>query len=396
MAAPRRTARAVATLAVLAALAAGAAVPARAAPPAVTAAGAVLWDPADQRVLYGKEETVGRPMASTTKIMTTLLALEAGAADDELVVSPAAARQGGASLGLSAGQRLPARSVLAGLILRSGNDASQAIAEHVAGTEAAFVERMNARASALGLDATRFVNASGLTDDPNHQASPMDLARLAQVAMARPDFAAWAGAARLTVPGLAPMENRNELIGTYPGATGVKTGYTNLSRYSLVASATRGARTLYAVVLGSEENFADARRLLDHGFEDFVRAEPLRPAMRAGVYRWADAAVDLVADEVLGATVPADTPAVTWRAALHPTRPRPVASGDVLGEAQLLVDGAVRARTALRAAGAVPAPGDDGSPSARAGAAVQETLRAFARLHVAERAVAGLPAAPAD
>lgn len=358
--------------------------PAAAAPPELSAAGAVLWDPADQRVLFGKEESVGRPMASTTKIMTTLLALEDGAMDEELTVSPAAASQTGASLGLTAGQRLPVRSVLAGLMLRSGNDGSQAIAEHVAGSESAFVARMNARAGELGLTATHFVNASGLTDDPRHHASPLDLVHLAETAMQNPDFARWAGARRLSVPGLPPMENRNELIGTYPGATGVKTGFTALSRYSLVASATRGGRTLYGVVLGSEHNFADAARLLDHGFTDFRRAEPLSPGDRALTYRWADAVVGLVVDEPLGATVPTDAHA-TWRATLQPARARPVVAGDALGQAHLVVDGEVQRTVELRAATDAPPPADTPS-AARAGAAVQETLRAFARLHEVARA----------
>lgn len=362
-----------------------AAAPVAAAPPELSATGAVLWDPADQRVLYGHHETVGRPMASTTKIMTTLLALEAGAADETLTVSPGAASQTGASLGLVAGQRLPVRSVLAGLMLRSGNDASQAVAEHVAGSEAAFVERMNSRAAELDLTATHFLNASGLTDDLGHHASPLDLARLAEVAMADPDFAGWAGSRQLTVPGLPPMENRNELIGRYPGATGVKTGFTTLSGLSLVASASRAGRTLYAVVLGSEDNFGDGRALLDHGFDDFRRAQPLSPGDTATVYRWADDEVGLVADGALGVTVPVDGSVVTWRTAVDPARSRPVRAGAVLGEAHLLLDGDVVRTVPLRAANDV---GDaEAAPAAiRAGAAVQEALRAFVRLRETDRA----------
>lgn len=361
------------------------AAPAGAAPPELSAVGAVLWDPADQRVLYGHHEAVGRPMASTTKIMTTLLALEAGAVDETLTVSPGAAGQTGASLGLVAGQRLPMRSVLGGLMLRSGNDASQAVAEHVAGTEAAFVERMNARATELDLTATRFLNASGLTDDLGHHASPLDLARLAEVAMGNPEFAGWAGSRRLTVPGLPPMENRNELIGRYPGATGVKTGFTTLSGLSLVASATRAGRTLYAVVLGSEDNFRDGGALLDHGFDDFRRAQPLSSGDTATVFRWADDAVGLVADGALGVTVPVEGVVVTWRTSVEPARSRPVHAGAVLGEAHLLLDGDVVRTVPLRAANdvgeaeAAPAP-------IRAGAAVQEALRAFVRLHETDRA----------
>lgn len=354
-----------------------------AAVPDVSAGGAVLWDPADQRALYGKEEATGRPMASTTKIMTVLLALEADTLDDTVTVSASAASQGGASLGLVSGQRLPMRSLLAGLMLRSGNDAAQVVAEHVAGSESAFVALMNRRAEQLGLDATRFLNPTGLTDDPGHHASPLDLARLAEQAMADPDFAQWAGAARLTVPGLGTMDNRNELLTIYRGATGVKTGYTALSRFSLVGSATRDGRTLYTTVLGSEDNFADTVRLLDHGFDDFRRAEPAEPGPTVTRYRWADTAVDLLAAESLGATVPVHAD-VAWRTTLTPSHRRPLPAGSRLGQALLLVDGDVVQRVDLHTKTAVDRP-EEASAATRAGAAVHEALRTFLRLHTVDR-----------
>jgi serine-type D-Ala-D-Ala carboxypeptidase (penicillin-binding protein 5/6) len=354
-------------------------------PPLVSARGAVLWDPYDDRVLYGKEETVARPMASTTKIMTVLLALEAGAVEDQLTVSADAADQGGASLGLRPGQVIPMRSILAGLMLRSGNDAAVALAQHLAGTEPAFVERMNARAAELGLTSTQFVNASGLTDDPNHRASPLDLARLAQVAMAHPVFAEYAAAARLTVPGLAPMESRNELLWRYPGATGVKTGFTTLAGLCLVASADRDGRTLYVVLLDSDDSFVDAAALLDYGFEAFRRPTLLEQDAEAVRYRWADAEVAAVAAETLTATVPV-TATVTWRTVLAPVTVRPVQAGTALGAAELVVDGAVVTRVELRALDGV-APARPASAAAAAGGALQEAVRAFIRLHPVDRPV---------
>jgi serine-type D-Ala-D-Ala carboxypeptidase (penicillin-binding protein 5/6) len=353
-------------------------------PPEVTARGAVLWDPADGRILHGVAEDVSRPMASTTKIMTVLLAIEAGAIDDAVTVSADAARQGGASLGLQAGQVIPMRSLVAGLLLRSGNDAAVALAEHLAGGEAPFVARMNARAAELGLERTQFVNASGLTDDPNHRASPLDLARLAQVAMADPDFAAYAGAVQLTVPGLAPMTTRNELLlgGRYPGATGVKTGFTTLAGLCLVASAERDGRTLFVVVLGSDDSFADAAALLDYGFEAFSRPAPVGLGAAAAAYRWSGAEVAAVAAETLTATVPV-TAAVTWRTVLAPVVNRPVAAGAELGRAQLLVDGEPAAEVALVAAAAVPAATVAGG--ARAGGAIHDALRAYVRLEPVDR-----------
>lgn len=350
--------------------------------PEITAAGAVLWDPADDVVLYGRDERVGRPMASTTKIMTVLLALEAldgREVAEELTVSPAAAEigrvPGGASLGLRDGQVVAVRSVLAALLLRSGNDGAVAVAEHLAGDEPAFARRMNTRARELGLIDTHFVNASGLTDDPQHRAAPLDLARLGAIAMAHPDFAAWAGASELTVEPFGPLANRNELLGVYPGITGIKTGFTSLAGQCLVASATRDGRTLYAVVLGSEDRVADVTALFDYGFDEFARPAPLAGGQLAGTYRWSDAEVDLLVAGDLARTVVAGTP-MAWRAALQPAADLPVVAGAPLGVAELLADGRVIASTQLlSAASAEPPPGGGSVPGALA-----DALRAFARL----------------
>ncbi len=353
--------------------------------PQLTAAGAILWDPADSIALYEREADVPRRMASLTKIMTVLLAIEAGAVDDVVTVSAAAASLGGASLGLQPGQQIPMRSLIAGLLLRSGNDAALALAEHLDRSEAAFVGRMNRRAAELGLADTHFVNASGLTDDPAHHSSPSDLARLAVEAMRHPDFALYAGSPRAEVPGLPPMANRNELVGVYPGMTGVKTGYTALAGLCLVGSATRDGRTLYAVVLNSEDSFADVAALLDYGFAGFRRTEPAAAGARVGEYRWADTAVDVVAAAPLAATVGAEQ-GVTWRVHLEPSLQRPLEAGATAGRAELLVDGRVWRTVLLELAEPAPAPLEPDGGARRAGAAVQDALRVLGRLHAVDRA----------
>ncbi|HEY8340025.1 MAG TPA: D-alanyl-D-alanine carboxypeptidase family protein [Egibacteraceae bacterium] len=362
------------------------------APPPVTAAGAVVYEPAADALLYDKAARTPRPMASTTKIMTVLLALEAGTLDDTVTVSPHAAAVGripGAStLDLEAGQTLPMRSLLAGLVLRSGNDGATAVAEHVAGSEEAFVARMNARAAELGLEQTAFVDPTGLSDDPAHHASPLDLAKLAEEAMRHEAFTEWAGAASLQVPGLPPMTNRNLLLQRYAGATGVKTGYTSLAGNTLVASAERDGRTLYAVVLGSQDSFADTTALLDYGFGAFQRPSPLAAGQEATAYRWSDQAVGAVAAEELAATVPAGAE-VRWRVRLEPAVARPLPEGARLGEAELVVDGEVVDRVELRSAAAVPAPAPPASPAAAVGAALQSSLRDLLRAQPLDRAVAG-------
>ena len=358
--------------------------------PSVTAEAAILWDPADDRALAGKQARTALRPASTTKIMTVLLALERADPDDVVTVSASAVRgaaeAGAATLELQLGQEIPLGSLLAGLMLRSGNDAAVAVAEHVAGSQAAFVDLMNARARQLGLTDTAFLDATGLTDDPQHHSSPRDLARLADVAMTDPRFARWAGAQTLDVPGLGQLTNRNELLGSYPGATGIKTGYTRLAGLCLVASATRGGRQLLAVVLDSDNSFADAGTLLDYGFSSFRRAQPFNAGEVATSYRWSDATVPLLATETLGRTLPTMQKA-RYRVQLDAAVQRPVERGARLATAELLIGGTVVERVPLVAARAVPQPRPQPRGAAAAGTALQDALRSFAQVPSVARGI---------
>ncbi|CAN5457761.1 hypothetical protein BH23ACT9_BH23ACT9_23620 [soil metagenome] len=353
--------------------------PAQTTPP-ITAPGAVLFDPADGVILAGVEPRTARRMASTTKIMTVLLALEAveqGLVADELTVSAFAAATvrlpGVATLNLEEGDVVDVRDLLAADLLRSGNGGAVALAEHVAGDEAAYVAQMTQLAVSLGLEDTRFVDASGLTDDPAHRATPLDLALLGHEAMSHPDFAAWAGAATLTVEPFGVLENRNEMLTAYPGTTGIKTGFTNLAGLCLVASVERDGRVLYAVVLGSEDRVADTTALFDHGFTAFPRPTPLRAGDTPATYRTATGAVALSVAEDLSRTVGAGA-AVEMRTLLAPDAALPIVPGTPLGEAVMVVDGQEVDRTPLLADGAVDLAGDS------AGAALADAIRAFTRM----------------
>ncbi|CAN5126294.1 hypothetical protein BH20ACT9_BH20ACT9_03130 [soil metagenome] len=173
----------------------------------------------------------------------------------------------------------------------------------------------------------------------------------------------------------------NELLTSYPGATGVKTGYTLLAGDCLVAGARRGGRTLYAAVLDSADANADAAALLDHGFAAFRRTRPLAAGTVAARYRWADLAVAAAAAAPLAATVPRGAHVAT-RVRLRPAVPRPMEAGAELGRADLVVDGRPRDSAPLRAVGPVPAfPRLD--PPAQVGAALQDTLRDYVRVAAA-------------
>lgn len=236
--------------------------------PTVTAASALLIDLKSGLALYEKAAAEARPPASTAKIMTALVVIDQVPLDDVVVVSQAAASTPGSRMGLNAGDRLTVLELLYGLLLPSGNDAAVALAEHVAGTQADFVELMNARASAMGLSSTNFVNAHGL-DAAGQVTSATDLAAMARAALEDQTIAEIVAVRSITIGG-RQLQNTNELLGTYEGANGVKTGTTDEAGECLVASVTRRGRTTLLVELGSTDRFGDAQKLLDYAAEAFV------------------------------------------------------------------------------------------------------------------------------
>ncbi|MEX1005934.1 MAG: D-alanyl-D-alanine carboxypeptidase family protein [Acidimicrobiia bacterium] len=242
--------------------------------PTVTAPAWILYDETNDVVLDGVATDVPRPMASTTKMMTALLAIESGRMDEIVTVSQRAADVGEAEIGLEAGERLPLSMLVAALIIRSGNDAAMAAAEHIAGSVEDFVALMNTRATELGMTDTAFANPHGL-DAAGHVSSPRDLLTLGRAGMNRPEFAEMARMSSYRIsdaPDGTPRvaEATNALLATYRGAFGVKTGFTFQAGLVMVAGAERDGRRLWAVVMGSDgpgAHFADAATLLDHGFE---------------------------------------------------------------------------------------------------------------------------------
>ena len=239
--------------------------------PAISATSAILLEGTTGTVLYAKNEHIRRPPASTTKILTALLALEEGNLNDIVTISQRAAGVRGSSARIYPRQRMPLGDLLHGLLLPSGNDAAIAIAEHLAGSETDFIRKMNVRARELGAVNSHFVNPHGL-DHPDHYSTAFDLAMITRVAMLYPQFSQTVSKMHhdASFDGSHwSWYNTNRLLVSFEGAEGVKTGTTGGAGYCLVAAASRDGRRLIRVVLNSRNRWNDAANLLEYGFQEF-------------------------------------------------------------------------------------------------------------------------------
>jgi D-alanyl-D-alanine carboxypeptidase (penicillin-binding protein 5/6) len=236
----------------------------------IGAPSAILVDLDLRQVLWSRDTHSRRAPASLTKLMTAVIALELAEMDREIEIPKEATEIEPSVRGLGAGERIAIREVLYGLFLDSGNDAAEALAQAIV-PRSQFIRLMNARASRLGMKDSHFVNPTGL-DDPEHYSSAYDLAILAGYARAQyPVLEQIAGTKQKAISPTAghkafASENYNRLLWSYPGATGMKTGYTEDAGRCVIATASRDGHHLVAVVLNSGGYFWDAQVLLDFGF----------------------------------------------------------------------------------------------------------------------------------
>lgn len=235
----------------------------------LSAKSAALYDPSTKSFLYTKNADTRLPMASTTKIMTALVAIERCPLEKEVLVADEAIGTEGSSLYLKKGEALTMGDLLMGLMLRSANDAAAAIAYEISGGIEAFSELMNEKASALGLVDTHFTNPHGL-DDEDHYTTAKELALLSAAALENDTFRDIVstkkciiknadGEARLLI-------NHNKMLGSYEGSIGVKTGFTKRSGRSLVSAAERGNVRLITVTINAPDDWRDHKTMLDYGF----------------------------------------------------------------------------------------------------------------------------------
>lgn len=252
--------------------------------PTISAQSAVLIDADTGKTLYEKDASLKLPMASTTKIMTAIVALENSNLSDKVAVSSKAVGIEGSSIYLHEDELLTMENLICALLLASANDAATAIAIEVAGSISLFADMMNDKAKELGLCNTHFVNPHGL-DDEEHYTTASDLAKIAAYGLQNKDFARIVSTYKTTIPldgsGSRVLINHNKMLRFYEGAIGVKTGFTKRSGRCLVSAAGRDGLRLVAVTLNAPNDWSDHRKMLDYGFSAYNRIK----ACGAGEYQ---------------------------------------------------------------------------------------------------------------
>lgn len=355
-----------------------------AAEPVTTGAAALVMDSENGQVLFTKEPDRRMYPASTTKIMTALVALEQSSLDEMVVVSEKASAVDGSRVGLQPGERLPMEHMLYMLMLSSANDSAVAIAEHIGGSVEGFAGMMNRRARELGARNTNFTNPHGLPD-PDHYTTARDLALIGRTAMQNETFRRIAGTINIKLERkkymypevLQRVEELEKIYGPlqedfythnrlltqsyygYKGANGIKTGYTVDAGQCIVASARRDGREMIAVVLRSQgaSLWTDAAALLDYGFNGFEPVELLTPRQMitdAAVKNGTDRAVLETADYFYYNFPVGERPEVNRRVELADGIEAPLEAGERLGELVLESEGDELGRVPLVAVSAVP------------------------------------------
>ena len=238
----------------------------------ISAQSAIVIEKSTGRVLYSKDSEAHLPMASTTKIMTAICAIENGNLEDNVPISAKAAATEGSSMYLQEGEKMSLRELLYGLMLSSGNDAAVAIAEYFGGNDA-FVEMMNKKAKEIGAVDTNFANPNGLPDD-SHYSTAHDMARITAYGLKNPEFAQIVATKTYKVQGEGKacprqLTNHNKLLNTCNGCIGVKTGFTKAAGRCLISACERDGMTLICVTLNASDDWRDHCNLYDDLFSEY-------------------------------------------------------------------------------------------------------------------------------
>ena len=324
--------------------------------PTVSAESYVLMDADSGRVLLSQNETQEKSIASTTKIMTALVAIENRQLSDKVTVKKAHLKEG-SSMYLAEGEVVTMEALLYGLLLPSGNDAAECIADHCGGRKA-FLSKMNEKAKALGMTHSSFKNPSGLDED-GHYSCALDMARLAAYAMQNPTFARICATVTATV-GERVMGNHNKLLGVVDGCIGLKNGFTDDAGRTLVTCCERDGLRLIAVTLHDSCDKVDHSALYDYGFSAYHRQSVVRCGAACGtvaVRGGAETSVKALAAKGFACSV-TDGEEPETRLELPQSVQVPVENGQMLGELVISLHGEEIGRVPLvsdRAVGAATA-----------------------------------------
>ena len=334
----------------------------------VEAKSALLMDAATGTVLYEQNAHEPLPPASVTKVMTMLLIMEAIDSGrigwkDTVSVSEAAAAKGGSQVYLKVGETMTVSDMVKSIAVSSANDCACAMAEHIAGSEEAFVVLMNNRAAELGLADTHFVNCTGLDDGAEaaaHRTSAYDIAVMSrQLLVEHPDIKKFTTIWMDTIRGGSfGLSNTNKLVRFYPGCTGLKTGFTAGAGYCLSASAQRDGMELIAVVMGCEtspKRFAACKTLLDQGFAGYALIQPEFPPTAVSVKLGTEKNVTAVPSQVTPLLIDkGQKNSVTYHTELETQVTAPVSRGQRLGTLTVKVGQQVLTQIPLVAQSPVP------------------------------------------
>lgn len=311
-----------------------------------TAKSAIMIDASSGTILYSKNKDEKLGMASTTKIMTGILALEKGKLSDVYTVSPTGEWVEGSSIYLNPGEKITLEALLYGLLLKSGNDAALAIAIHIAGSEKAFVNMMNEKAAELGLTNTHFANPHGLYAE-DHYTSAYDLARLACYAMENPVFAEIVNTVQYKEEPIEEREGRvinnaNKLVSMYNEAIGVKPGYTPETGRTLVGAAEKNGVRVITVTLDCSDDWQEHKKMFDFAFNNFEKKVILKKGESVGTYRVKNGnynEVGVVLTEDISMLVKKDSQP-KYEILMEPQQlTAPIMEGQKVGDAKFLFDG---------------------------------------------------------
>jgi D-alanyl-D-alanine carboxypeptidase (penicillin-binding protein 5/6) len=324
----------------------------------IDARSAILMDASTGTILYEKNIHDKLPPASVTKVMTMLLTMEALdqkqiALEDKVLISQRSSSMGGSQLYLEPGEEKTIEELLKGISVASANDACVALAEHLSGTEEMFVKRMNERAKELGMNDTQFMNTNGLPQE-GHYTSAYDIAIMSKELLKYPKIHEWLTIWMSTMKVGLPdkkittleLTNTNKLIRSYPGANGIKTGFTSDAMYCLSASASRNGLNLIAVILGSptsQVRFEEAKKLLNFGFATYSSVPIVKKnqvVQEVTVEKGREEKVNIIAKDQLSALVKkGDENKVQKEIILPKNIKAPLTAGQKLGEIVLMVEG---------------------------------------------------------